>query len=78
MPTLPRPPRSPLAPDPSAANTALLSPYLPCTHFRLHKTLIKQLKYALVWGSSVKHRPQKVGKDHELHDEDIVQLVKKI
>jgi hypothetical protein len=28
---------------------------------RLHKTLIKQFKYALVWGSSVKHRPQKVG-----------------
>lgn len=28
---------------------------------RLHKTLVKQLKYALVWGSSVKHRPQKVG-----------------
>lgn len=45
---------------------------------RLHKTLIKQFKYALVWGSSVKHRPQKVGKDHLLHDEDIVQIVKKI
>lgn len=45
---------------------------------RLHKTLVKQLKYALVWGSSVKHRPQKVGKDHVLQDEDIVQLVKKI
>lgn len=35
-------------------------------------------RYALVWGSSVKHRPQKVGKDHLLHDEDIVQIVKKI
>ena len=45
---------------------------------RLHKTLIKQFKYALVWGSSVKHRPQKVGKDHVLQDEDIVQIVKKI
>ncbi|KAL4434824.1 hypothetical protein ABPG77_005351 [Micractinium sp. CCAP 211/92] len=45
---------------------------------KLHKSIAKQLKYALVWGSSVKHRPQKVGKDHVLHDEDIVQLVKKI
>lgn len=33
---------------------------------------------ALVWGSSVKHMPQKVGKDHELNDEDVVQIVKKI
>lgn len=45
---------------------------------RLHRSLIKQFKYALVWGASVKHRPQKVGKDHVLVDEDIVQIVKKI
>ncbi len=45
---------------------------------RLHRSLIKQFKYALVWGASVKHRPQKVGKDHVLQDEDIVQIVKKI
>ena len=32
---------------------------------------------ALVWGSSVKHQPQKVGKDHVLQDEDVVQVVKK-
>ena len=32
---------------------------------------------ALVWGSSVKHTPQKVGKDHILADEDVVQIVKK-
>ncbi len=44
---------------------------------RIHKGLLKQLRYALVWGSSVKHNPQKVGKDHILHDEDIVQLVKR-
>eukprot|EP00891_Asterochloris_glomerata_P000250 jgi/Astpho2/250/Aster-02146 len=41
---------------------------------RLHKGIIKQFKYALVWGTSTKHRPQKVGKDHVLEDEDIVQL----
>lgn len=45
---------------------------------KLHKTLIKQFKYALVWGSSAKHRPQRVGKEHQLADEDIVQLVKKV
>ncbi|ETV93203.1 developmentally-regulated GTP-binding protein 1 [Aphanomyces invadans] len=44
---------------------------------RLHKAILKQLKYANVWGLSVKHQPQKVGKEHVLMDEDIVQLVKK-
>jgi len=44
---------------------------------KLHKSILGQLKYALVWGSSVKHTPQKVGKDHVLADEDIIQLVKK-
>jgi ribosome-interacting GTPase 1 len=31
-----------------------------------------------VWGLSVKHRPQKVGKEHILEDEDVVQIVKKV
>lgn len=33
---------------------------------------------ALVWGSSVKHQPQKVGLEHILCDEDVVQIVKKV
>lgn len=45
---------------------------------RIHKTLSKQFKYALVWGTSAKHKPQRVGKDHVLADEDIVQIVKRI
>lgn len=45
---------------------------------KLHRTIIKEFKYALVWGASVKHQPQKVGKDHELLDDDVVQIVKKI
>lgn len=44
----------------------------------IHKSILKHFKYALVWGASVKHQPQKVGKDHELTDEDVVQLVKKV
>eukprot|EP01064_Diplonema_japonicum_P033565 TRINITY_DN6650_c2_g2_i1.p1 TRINITY_DN6650_c2_g2~~TRINITY_DN6650_c2_g2_i1.p1 ORF type:complete len:397 (+),score=105.66 TRINITY_DN6650_c2_g2_i1:86-1192(+) len=45
---------------------------------KLHRQMMKEFKYAWVWGSSVKHNPQKVGKDHLLEDEDIVQIVKKI
>jgi len=44
---------------------------------RLHKAILRNFKYALVWGSSVKHNPQKVGKDHVLNDEDIIQIIKK-
>ncbi|GMP26333.1 hypothetical protein CsSME_00002806 [Camellia sinensis var. sinensis] len=33
---------------------------------------------ALVWGSSAKHKPQRVGKEHELEDEDVVQIIKKV
>lgn len=44
---------------------------------RIHKQILTQFKYAWVWGSSVKHQPQKCGKDHILHDEDIVQIVKR-
>ncbi|KAF9514750.1 hypothetical protein BS47DRAFT_1372218 [Hydnum rufescens UP504] len=44
----------------------------------IHKEISKQLKYATVWGASAKHsRGQKVGLDHVLEDEDVVQLVKK-
>jgi len=45
---------------------------------RIHKGLLAQFKCALVWGTSVKHHPQKVGLNHKLDDEDVVQIVKKI
>jgi ribosome-interacting GTPase 1 len=45
---------------------------------RLHKQLIAQFKYAWVWGKSVRHQPQKCGKDHLLEDEDVVQVIKRI
>ena len=44
----------------------------------IHKSIIKQFKCALVWGSSAKHQPQRVGKEHVLQDEDVVQIIKKI
>ncbi|KAG2378778.1 hypothetical protein C9374_007926 [Naegleria lovaniensis] len=45
---------------------------------RIHKHIIKQFKYAWVWGQSVKHQPQRVGKEHQLLDEDIVQIIKRL
>ena len=45
---------------------------------KLHKGIMKDFKHAVVWGTSVKFSPMRVGKEHELDDEDVVQLVKKI
>ncbi|CAM6114971.1 unnamed protein product [Calypogeia fissa] len=45
---------------------------------RIHKDMVKHFKYALVWGSSAKHKPQRVGRDHQLEDEDVVQIIKKV
>ena len=47
-------------------------------HFcaQLHADLPRQLKYALVWGTSPKHYGQRVGLKHGLEDEDVVQIVK--
>ncbi len=44
----------------------------------IHKAILKDFKNALVWGASVKHNPQKVGREHNLEDEDVVQIIKKI
>ena len=35
------------------------------------------MKYVLVWGTSARHYPQHCGLSHNLHDEDVVQIVKK-
>ena len=43
---------------------------------RIHKAMAKQVMYSWVWGKSVRHQPQRVGKDHLLEDEDVIQLVK--
>ena len=47
------------------------------THIYIYINFQYIFRYAIVWGSSVKHQPQKVGRDHPLADEDVVQIVKK-
>ena len=44
---------------------------------KLHRDLKRDFRYALVWGKSVKHQPQRVGLDQVLADGDIVQIVKR-
>lgn len=44
---------------------------------KIHRSLLRDFKYAIIWGSSVKIQPQKVGKEHILNDEDVIQIVKK-
>jgi TGS domain len=39
--------------------------------------LLRDLNYALVWGTSAKHSPQRCGLSHKLEDEDVVQIVAK-
>jgi len=43
----------------------------------IHRTLPHVFKYALVWGTSTKYSPQRVGLVHIMHDEDVIQVVKK-
>jgi len=43
----------------------------------IHRTLANDCKYALVWGTSTKFNPQRVGIGHFMHDEDVIQIVKK-
>jgi ribosome-interacting GTPase 1 len=43
----------------------------------IHRTLVSQFKYALIWGSSTKFSPQRVGINHVMADEDVIQVVKK-
>lgn len=45
---------------------------------KIHKSLFKEFKHAIVWGTSVRHSPQTVGANHVLNDEDVVQIVKKV
>lgn len=44
---------------------------------RLHRDLKKEFRYAMVWGKSVKHQPQRVGLDHVLAEGDIIMVIKR-
>merc|ERR1712167_244158 len=41
------------------------------------KDLFDKFNFALVWGVSTRFNPQRVGKDHQLMDEDVLQIVTK-
>jgi len=43
----------------------------------IHRLLTQQFKYALVWGTSVKYSPQRVGLNHTMNHDDVIQIVKK-
>ncbi|SCU85929.1 LADA_0D10902g1_1 [Lachancea dasiensis] len=43
----------------------------------IHRDFKDKFKYALVWGSSAKHSPQKCGLTHKIRDEDVVSLFTK-
>ncbi|OQV12091.1 Developmentally-regulated GTP-binding protein 2 [Hypsibius exemplaris] len=43
----------------------------------VHRTLAAQVKYALVWGTSTKYSPQRVGLSHKMEDSDVIQIIKK-
>lgn len=44
---------------------------------RIHRSLEDQFRAALVWGTSAKFSPQRVGLSHQLEDEDVIQIIKK-
>jgi len=43
----------------------------------IHRSIVAQFKYGLVWGTSTKYSPQRVGITHVMHDEDVIRVVKK-
>jgi len=46
-----------------------------CTN--VSSQMLRDFNYALVWGTSAKHSPQRCGISHGLDDEDVVQIVTK-
>ncbi|ELU12038.1 hypothetical protein CAPTEDRAFT_149543 [Capitella teleta] len=43
----------------------------------IHRDLVPQFKYALVWGVSAKYSPQRVGLAHRMAHDDVIQVIKK-
>lgn len=42
---------------------------------QIHRSMKESFKYALVWGASARHVPQRVGLGHIVADEDVVSIV---
>jgi len=45
---------------------------------KIHRKMVRDFKYAQVWGRSAKFGGQKVGLDHIMMDEDVLTITKKI
>jgi ribosome-interacting GTPase 1 len=43
----------------------------------IHRDFKSKFRYALVWGASAKHSPQKCGLQHKVQDEDVVSIFTK-
>lgn len=43
---------------------------------KIHRSMVRNFRYGLVWGRSAKFDAQKVGLDHVLEDEDVLTIVK--
>ena len=43
----------------------------------ISKDMHENFNYALCWGTSTKYDPQRVGKEHVLQDEDVLQVIPK-
>ncbi|KAI9714743.1 MAG: Ribosome-interacting GTPase 2 [Bogoriella megaspora] len=43
----------------------------------IHRTIKESFKYAMVWGASAKHSPQRVGLNHAVAEGDVVSIVTK-
>ena len=56
----------------------LLIACAPAPRAQLHASLAKEFAYALVWGTSSKHYPQRCGLTHTLGDEDVVQALARL
>lgn len=67
------------APDLEPENALILRRGATVEHacHSVHRTLVSQFKCAIVWGTSPKFSPQRVGLRHPLDDEDVIQIVKK-
>ena len=45
---------------------------------KIHRNMIRDFRFAQIWGTSAKFDGQKVGLDHKLSDQDVLTIVKKI